>query len=409
MTDMNIKEIIKSSKNICTILLVILAAVLVLCGSASASDDRIKSIDLEIKSQEAEYDRLQRQIKDTNKKISDTKAKEKEVTNQLETLSQKITLTQKRVNVLNLKVVRVQNNIQKLNRSIASKENEIEKIKVLLAARLVSMYKYGGVTEFNLLLSSSGAQDALNTSYLLGRIAKEDQKLIAELETEIEKLNTMKQNLSKEQTVYEGHRTELNERGVELKSAAKERNIALKKVQKEKAAYLAQQKDFLKASQELQNKVKQLIAQKRRINAAKNKSKPQVVYYRKGGRLMWPTQGRISSRFGTRVHPVFKTKTTHTGLDIAAPKGTPVCAANAGEVLYTGWMRGYGQVIILDHGGDLTTVYAHLSQITCKEDQSVKRGQQIGKVGSTGVATGNHLHFEVRVNGKAVDPMGYLK
>lgn len=399
----------KSSKRICTILLVTLATVLALCCTVYASEDRIKSIDLEIKNQEAEYNRLQRQIKDTNRKISDTKAKEKEVTSQLETLSQKITLTQKRVNVLNLKVVRVQNNIQKLNISIASKEKEIEKIKVLLGARLVSMYKYGGVTEFNLLFSSAGAQDALNTSYLLGRIAKEDQRLISELEKEIDELNAMKQSLAKEQTVYEGHRTELNERGVELKSAANERKIALKKVQKEKAEYLAQQKDFQKASQELQNKITQLIAQKRRINAAKNKKEQQVVYYRKGGRLMWPTQGRISSRFGTRSHPVFKTKTTHTGLDIAAPKGTPVCAANAGEVLYTGWMRGYGQVIILDHGGDLTTVYAHLSQITCKEDQSVRRGQQIGMVGSTGVATGNHLHFEVRVNGKAVDPMGYLK
>ena len=105
----------------------------------------------------------------------------------------------------------------------------------------------------------------------------------------------------------------------------------------------------------------------------------------------------------------FKTKINHTGLDISAPKGTEVTAADAGEVLYTGWMRGYGQVIIIDHGGNLTTVYAHLSKIECTEDQKVSRGTTIGRVGSTGIATGNHLHFEVRVNGDAVNPMRYLK
>lgn len=99
----------------------------------------------------------------------------------------------------------------------------------------------------------------------------------------------------------------------------------------------------------------------------------------------------------------------HTGLDISGSTGDPVRAAESGEVLYAGWLRGYGQVIILDHGRDLTTVYAHLSKIEVNEGEKVSRGEQIGRVGSTGIATGPHLHFEVRVNGKAVNPMGYLK
>ncbi|MBP8785766.1 MAG: M23 family metallopeptidase, partial [Synergistaceae bacterium] len=98
----------------------------------------------------------------------------------------------------------------------------------------------------------------------------------------------------------------------------------------------------------------------------------------------------------------------HTGIDIDGNKGDPVRAANDGEVLYTGWLRGYGQVVILDHGGNLTTVYAHLSKIDAQESSKVSRGDLIGRVGSTGVSTGNHLHFEVRVNGNAVNPMSYL-
>jgi murein DD-endopeptidase MepM/ murein hydrolase activator NlpD len=98
----------------------------------------------------------------------------------------------------------------------------------------------------------------------------------------------------------------------------------------------------------------------------------------------------------------------HTGIDIAASSGTPVKAAASGEVLFAGWLRGYGQVIVLDHGGNLTTVYAHLSRISVKEGQRISAGYIIGNVGSTGVATGPHLHFEVRESGEARDPMRYL-
>ena len=169
----------------------------------------------------------------------------------------------------------------------------------------------------------------------------------------------------------------------------------------------------MKASNEMQAAIKKLLAEKQRIRDEERKKKgtpslPTTVYY-KGGRLMWPVQGTINSSFGTRTHPVFKTKVTHTGIDIGAPKGTPVGAAEAGEVLYTGWMRGYGQVVIIDHGSNLTTVYAHLSKIETQENARVKRGGVIGRVGSTGITTGNHLHIEVRVNGNAINPMNYLR
>ncbi|MBQ6910165.1 MAG: M23 family metallopeptidase, partial [Synergistaceae bacterium] len=115
------------------------------------------------------------------------------------------------------------------------------------------------------------------------------------------------------------------------------------------------------------------------------------------------------SKFGNRVHPMFKTKSNHSGIDIAAPSGTPVKAAASGEVLYVGWMRGYGQVIILDHGRNITTVYAHLSSTRVSDGQVIKAGSVIGGVGKTGNATGYHLHFEVRVNGKIQNPLSYLK
>ncbi|HPI98941.1 MAG TPA: M23 family metallopeptidase, partial [Synergistales bacterium] len=155
-----------------------------------------------------------------------------------------------------------------------------------------------------------------------------------------------------------------------------------------------------------------LLKKKRQMEeerkASSSVSRPSVDYFKPGSKLAWPVRGRVTSRFGTRVHPVFKTKIMHTGIDIDAKRGDPVKAAESGEVLYAGWLRGYGQIIILDHGAQLTTVYAHLDASLVDEGEKVKNGQVIGKVGSTGVATGAHLHFEVRVDGEARDPMKYL-
>ena len=123
----------------------------------------------------------------------------------------------------------------------------------------------------------------------------------------------------------------------------------------------------------------------------------------------WPLRGPISSPFGQRIHPIFKTKAFHSGIDIAAPAGTSVRAAAAGEVLFDGWLRGYGQVVILDHGRSYSTVYAHLSSTSVREGQIVGAGTAIGRVGRTGTATGYHLHFEVRVGGAVKNPLDYLK
>lgn len=376
-------------------------------------------IDAEIKQQEKEFQKIQKQMQQNSSKLAETKRKEKNVKEQLNILSQKITVTQQRVNIVTLKISKVRNNIEVLTDNIRTANKNIDTASGVLKKRLVNIYKYGGVAEFNLLISSQGAEDALANAYLLGRIAEQDKKLINELREQKHRLLITQEELKREHLRLRSQGDDLRVQNRNLKSAADERNVILSRVQKDKAVFMAQQEILMKASQELNGTIKRLLAEKKRIRdeqrrlaALKNKkeSKPYTptVYY-KGGRLAWPVHGTINSQFGTRVHPVFHTKITHTGLDIGAPKGTPVKAADAGEVLYTGWMRGYGQVVIIDHGANLTTVYAHLSKIETTEDAKVSRDTVIGRVGSTGVTTGNHLHFEVRVNGNAVNPMSYLQ
>ncbi|MFH1361416.1 MAG: M23 family metallopeptidase, partial [bacterium] len=126
------------------------------------------------------------------------------------------------------------------------------------------------------------------------------------------------------------------------------------------------------------------------------------------GVLAWPAEGRITSRYGYRRHPLWGGRNFHRGIDIAAKHGTPIKAADAGEIIFAGWWDGYGKAIVIDHGQKTTTVYGHMSRLYKKVGQAVAKGQTIGLMGSTGYSTGPHVHFEVRKSGKPTDPMPYL-
>lgn len=373
----------------------------------SAQPQSQNDLERQIKNQEAQLKKISNQIAASNKKLKEANQREKKVINDISILGNRMAEAEQRLNVTVLKRNQVQNKLTDTTAKIESTNASIENVKNLLSGRMVAVYKYGGVAEFNLFMSASGAQEALSISYMLAKMAEQDKTLINDLTEQKETLDRAKEELVKQKSELEMRNKELEKQHSEIQKTTQERNKLLQKVRKDKTLFQSEQAELLKASNELKSKVNQLIAAKKKIQQ-QNKTAATPNYY-KGGKLAWPLRGKINSPYGTRVHPVFKTKTTHTGLDIEGQKGDPVRAASDGEVLYTGWLRGYGQVVIIDHGGDLTTVYAHLSGIDTTENAKVKTGDKIGRVGSTGVATGNHLHFEVRVNGNTTDPMKYLQ
>ena len=129
-----------------------------------------------------------------------------------------------------------------------------------------------------------------------------------------------------------------------------------------------------------------------------------------GGTFAWPSASstRVTSEFGMRFHPILKVNKLHTGIDIGAAAGTKVLAANSGTVIKAGWNNSYGNVVMVDHGGGIVTLYAHNSKLLVSEGDVVARGQEIALVGSTGMSTGAHIHFEVRVNGEYQNPRNWL-
>ena len=387
--------------------LFLIAAVLILgmatTGLAAPTGSELEE---QLQKEESRLAELQGQVTLHRKKLNEAKVKEKGVLSKLQEFNEKVALTGQRINVMQIKQKRVEIRIAELTKEIAYTEGQLGELKEALAARLNAIYRYGGVAELNLFFSSSTINEAIVSSYLLTRIADQDREIYGKYMDRIRRLDQSRRDLGLQTKRLVEQKQELEGERSAHRKAVDESSRYLEKVKREKQLHASAVQELQRAQRELENKVRSLLEQKRRM-AQKTPGRKTPSY--RGGALPWPTSGTVNSEYGMRVHPQFNTKLKHTGIDIAAPIGTPVISVAPGEVRFAGWLRGYGQVIIIDHGGNLTTVYAHLSRMDVREGQDVSQGQVIGGVGSTGVSTGSHLHFEVRVGGDARNPRDYLR
>ena len=205
-----------------------------------------------------------------------------------------------------------------------------------------------------------------------------------------------------------------------LNKALDEKKAKLQAYESDEKKYQEMIASNEKASQNVERLINQAAAEaaksakssKSSSGGSKGSSGGGTVYT--GGKLNWPVPAKacfsssLSSGFVNRVSPISGRREHHTGYDIPAPYGSAIVAAESGTVIYSGWMSGYGNTIMISHGGGLVTLYGHNSSLVVSKGQTVSRGQTVAKCGSTGWSTGNHCHFEVRVNGGAVSPASYL-
>jgi murein DD-endopeptidase MepM/ murein hydrolase activator NlpD len=339
------------------------------------------------------------------------RGKERDLLAELGKLTEDIGVAQQKISVLQLKQSRVQERLNQLNTQIEATVTRLETIRKLLRERVVALYKYGGMVELVLLFAASSTPEAMTTAY--SEPDDEEDKRLSRRRRPEEILDTSGEEALRQRRISRRTAGRGGKERKRLAAAVKKRNEFLRMFAPPRTTRSAA-KDLARKQQEIEQVIRRLLverqrlAEKKRREEAERTGRTDTLLVRPSGPLSWPHRGQITSSFGIRQHPIFRTRIMHTGIDIDGRDGDPVQAAAAGEVLYAGWLKGYGQVIILDHGGDLSTVYAHLSRMHVEEGARVTKGQVIGRVGSTGVATGSHLHFEVRVNGEAKNPMRYL-
>jgi murein DD-endopeptidase MepM/ murein hydrolase activator NlpD len=263
-----------------------------------------------------------------------------------------------------------------------------------LQKRLRTMYKNGDIGMVQILLGSDNITDFMTNMDMVQKIFNNDVDVLKEMEEQHQKIEVQKKQLETLQAQL-----------VAEKQKEADKQVGLEASRGEVTNLKAQ---VASSNDKLADQIDDLNAEADRLVDEIRKLQGNQAFV--GGNFCWPSASstRVTSEFGYRIHPILKVKKLHTGLDIGAAAGTNVLAANSGTVIKAGWNNSYGNVVMIDHGGGIVTLYAHNSKLLVKTGDVVTKGQVISLVGSTGNSTGPHIHFEVRVNGEYQNPRNWL-
>lgn len=351
---------------------------------------------------------LNEQKQEVEDKIKDTNIK-------LEYVQDELSATMLNVQEIEDKVLKYEENIQELGEKMTTLQTSIDEAqkKLIIAAqnyeekknilinRLVAMYEAGDTVYLDVLLNSKDITDFISRYYVIEEITEYDTFLLNQVKEEKENIETTKQKLENEQDEIKIVKAKSEQTSIVLNNMKTLQQSYVKKLSAGEKILQEQITAYKKEQAEIETKIQSII----------NGIDGEIQYT--GGDMLWPVaiSGTvITSEFGIREHPIQGVVKQHTGLDIGgAPLGTPVIAAADGVVSYSGWLGGYGNCVMINHGDGVVTLYGHGNKVLTSVGANVKAGDVIMEVGSTGNSTGPHLHFEVRENGTCVNPLKYVK
>lgn len=395
----------------------LLAAALMasLAGAVPAAADPQERLE-EIRQRQAavanKIDELDAQSDDLAGKIEVLDKKRDEVESRVRSLDERLKELQKRIDAVREELAGAQQRIQALTEELQDVLEDLDARTDVYSARAAAIYKAGSGMYVDGLLTADNFSDLYDRLEYYEASADADSQLIADIELLRDQTTTRREQVEAEEARIAKAKLRLEEDKAEIAQVRAEQAQVLSEreaVLGEKQALLDQVQSRKAAYERMQDQLERDAAKQTAILQAAGSSSGAGPAPVGGGQLAWPAAGSVTSVYGYRTHPIFGDRRLHTGIDIAAPYGTPVFAADSGTVVYAGVMSGYGNVIVVDHGGGLATTYNHLSAFYVGTGQQVSRSSRIGAVGCTGYCTGPNLHFEVRVNGTPVDPMPYLQ
>lgn len=374
----------------------------------------------------AELNSINQQLQNTRQKIREAEQKERELVGQIKESDRRLNELSQELESLAGQLRNISDerccteteleNLQKLlmqtNNELEVAQYELERQRNLLDERLTNLYKKGDTIYYEVILGVADFSDFFKRLDFLNLIVRQDKDILdqidktkriiedkkAQIEVQEAKVQEKRLVLINQQRQVESVSRSVENKKGEVATEQQHKQGLLVKVQEDKESYIKMERELEQASRDIA----------RMIRALESRRKNRRTPINSTGILMWPVSGYISSDFGQRVHPIFKVSSFHSGIDIGASSGTPIKAADSGEVLFSGWRGGYGRTVIIAHGGDQTTLYGHCSSLNVNTGDIVQKGDIIAAVGSTGYSTGPHLHFEVRANGEPQDPMGWL-
>lgn len=381
----------------------------VLIGTAQAQEsDLLKQYDRDITAKSGALDSIKSEIEKGRQVLFSLQNDEGNYLERLEQIEKNISASKLYLSILQGQIDSVETVIQHLKDSLVIAQIKLQDRKSVMVKRLQIAYKQMAVNPAMLLLQSKNPVEFITRSRYLQEINRYDKRLMNEI-------TTTRQNIDRRSTQLAKQREELStllgSKKTEQKMLLDEellRKTMLTDVRSKKQLYTAMISE-LEESQKQLNIIITTLQEKRKKAKKQLSSSVVMAFEKRKGKLGWPVEGKVVSPFGKIVHPVYKTVTMNNGIDIGAAKGTSVRCVAPGTVIHTGWMRGLGQIVIVDHNGGYITVYAHLQEITVRMDQAVEFGTRLGNVGDTGSMGDANLHFEIRKSTDAFNPSEWLE
>lgn len=369
-------------------------------------------------------DDLDDQVQDLQGQIDSSRLEQENWQQVIEDVSAKLKQIQADLDAANARLQGIRNKQAEINAQIAQTQNEIVKMEAYLKTRqnvlnrrVRAIYMHGQLNYLEVILGANSFSDFANRVELLKRIIRSDYNLILEIQKQKAAIEAKKAQLEEDKRQLDALAAEAEKTQKEIAAKKAEQQKVLDAAKSNKAAAAQMEQDLNAQLASVRNLIQQRLAAAEAARQAAQQAAESDNgggggsddnYVQGTGAMSWPCSGPITSPFGYRTHPIFGTTIFHAGIDIGVDYGTPIHAADSGVVVYSGWISGYGNAVIIDHGGGVSTLYGHNQSLAVSEGQSVSKGSVIAYAGSTGNSTGPHCHFEVDVNGSPVNPMGYL-
>ncbi len=294
--------------------------------------------------------------------------------------------------------------LQQLETDLAVAERSYEERQIATVARLRYLQRSPASVGWAVLLQSQNISDFISRRHQLKLVYQADEQILVKLNQQANLINQQKTDVEQQKNEIALIREQLLAQKADYQTQAQSQSELIQRLNSDRLALEAAQNQLERESKNLEVLIQQKVAEEAQ---AKTNSRTSFIV-RGTGVMAYPSNASTSSPFGWRIHPVLGYRRFHAGLDFAASYGSTIRAADSGTVILAGWYGGYGRTIIINHGNGITTLYGHSSELYVSDGQAVERGQAIAAVGSTGLSTGPHLHFEVRRNGTPVDPGNYL-
>jgi murein DD-endopeptidase MepM/ murein hydrolase activator NlpD len=392
--------------------IVVVTALALLLGSAQSllaepDQERLEEIQEQIQDKRERLQDAREESRDVRGDLQEAEAQRQSVAARLEDIQARLSEARLRLELVRTELGAAQDQLDEWTKELDTARSDLERERDLLGERAAAAYRLGPVGYLDVILESN------NLTGLSKRVGYIQTVLTVDVD-DVQDVSVARGVVAERQGRVETYEREVAEHEAQVE----ERTLEIAQLEAEQAALLEQVDleidlrtetldDLEDARERYEDAVAQLQAESAQIQGLiQGTGSTGAGKY--GGILYWPTSGAIVSGYGYRVHPVYGTPRFHAGVDIDGACNQPIFAGEDGSVLSAGSNGGYGNATVIDHGDGLSTLYAHQSSIGVSSGQRVRRGEQIGLVGTTGLSTGCHLHFEVRINGSPVDPVPYL-